>query len=86
MKAGPAEMAVGLDALRTEDIVRLAGREMLARSLDNQLAIAVFVLRKKEYVEAKGRFERLAEMGKNVSRYLAEIDAISGGGDDGPEP
>jgi hypothetical protein len=74
LKVKDAEMAISVGKLDASETVRLAFKVLSPTHPDHQVAVGVFLLRKRECEKARAHFNDAVSRGKDVERYLEEID------------
>ncbi|MDP6505910.1 MAG: hypothetical protein QF886_19970, partial [Planctomycetota bacterium] len=76
--AGVAEMAFDATRLSASQAVRLASRALSDAEPDDQIALGLFLMVKKDYSGALARFNAAADLGADVSKYLERIKSEGG--------
>ncbi len=76
--AGVAEMAFDATRLSPSEVVRLASRALSDAEPDDQIALGLFLMVKKDFTGALARFNAAADLGADVSKYLKRIKEEGG--------
>jgi serine/threonine protein kinase len=76
--AGVAEMAFDATRLSPTQAVDLASRALSEAEPDDQIALGLFLMLKKNFAGALARFKAAGELGADVSKYLQRIEKAGG--------